>query len=411
MNALHQPSMPPVPKLVFFGISLAAGALLVLYGLCRLRLADFNPTFAFNSRSAALLGDSWYWRGNWQYHVELDPEGAVPFYGEAIAREPLRVDAWLKLAEVELARGDRESAAKILCFLAPRLARSSTWKWKELLLAYDLRDEALFARAFNFILQRLPHHRRDAFQVAVQFWKGSAPILPRVTRENLGAYLSLLMQERALGEAWRTWKAYGKDRELQGDSLSLRFCELLIHQKMLEEATEVWEAWTGRPPEGAYNGGFEEEPLQSAFGWRLRAPSGVQVRRTSEFPYAGRYALHIEFSGKANVDFHHVSQIVPVLGGRAYRLSFAQRGENLTTDQGVFLQVLGRDCRGLLAEGEAIQGSLPWREEILEIQVPEGCHALMLRIRRVESLKFDNKISGDYWLDEVELIPVPAGAS
>ncbi len=35
--------------------------------------------------------------------------------------------------------------------------------------------------------------------------------------------------------------------------------------------------------------------------------------------------------------------------------------------------------------------------------VPAGCEVICSRCMRNESLMFDNKISGDYWLDEVEL--------
>ena len=37
----------------------------------------------------------------------------------------------------------------------------------------------------------------------------------------------------------------------------------------------------------------------------------------------------------------------------------------------------------------------------LDVPVPLGCEAIIVQLRRKESLMFDNKISGDYWLDAV----------
>ena len=37
------------------------------------------------------------------------------------------------------------------------------------------------------------------------------------------------------------------------------------------------------------------------------------------------------------------------------------------------------------------------------MSVPSGCEAIVLQVHRNESLMFDSKISGDYWLDGVEL--------
>jgi hypothetical protein len=53
---------------------------------------------------------------------------------------------------------------------------------------------------------------------------------------------------------------------------------------------------------------------------------------------------------------------------------------------------------------EQVLGDSPWKEEKIEFTAPVGCEAIVLRVHRKESLKMDNKISGDYWLDSVELI-------
>jgi hypothetical protein len=86
-------------------------------------------------------------------------------------------------------------------------------------------------------------------------------------------------------------------------------------------------------------------------------------------------------------------------------LRFARKSRGLTTDQGVSVEVFGYACKGLYRSSDPVLGTQPWAVETIEFQVPEGCEAVAVRLRRRESLKFDNKILGDYWLDSVSLEP------
>ena len=92
--------------------------------------------------------------------------------------------------------------------------------------------------------------------------------------------------------------------------------------------------------------------------------------------------------------------------GQSYILSFFQRSREITTDQGVFIRVSGFQCEGLQAETQPVTGTIPWTQEDLLVEVPEGCEAMLLQVRRKESLKLNNKIAGDFWLDFFRLNPV-----
>jgi hypothetical protein len=84
-------------------------------------------------------------------------------------------------------------------------------------------------------------------------------------------------------------------------------------------------------------------------------------------------------------------------------LLFVRKGSNLTTDRGVLLTVSGYKDE-FKTSSEQVLGDSPWMKDKIEFSVPAGCEAIVLRVRRDESLKMDNKISGDYWLDSVELM-------
>jgi hypothetical protein len=208
----------------------------------------------------------------------------------------------------------------------------------------------------------------------------------------------------------------GKARTITPE-LEVRFCQFLIDTGRLSAAKAVWSEYRARQKAAGGNtgllaggflcdGGFEERPLGSAFGWRFARNEDVVVERRVESPFSGTYSLRLQFTGSKNVAFSHVSQIVPVEPGRSYRLRFARKSRNLTTDQGVYLAVNGFKCEGPAVKTQPVSGTGPWEEEWLELAVPKACEAIMVQVRRNASLMFDSKISGDYWLDGIEMEPL-----
>jgi hypothetical protein len=388
------------------GVFLSLSALLFWYGTCVNRIAAKDLDFAFKHQSTNLFSTPWVWRGNWAYQVELNPAAAIPFYREAISRQVLNLDAWFLLAQMELAEGNTETPRKILQFLSEVLSQVSTWKWNELLLSHDLNEEIHFSKCFNFILSRLPHRIRDASYVAQKFWGDWMQIIPHVDPENHAVFLKTLMQEKEVDAALALWEILETEHSLPERELILRFSQFLLGQARVEAAKNIWFAWRNTQTPGIYNGGFEQAPLNTSFGWKFNRHRQVDIERSSLYPYEGRYSLHLHFTGTSNVSFHHVSHVVPVEPGKTYRLLFAQKTQNITTDQGVFLQVSGYQCKGPGVRSEPLMGTTSWNQEEMEFQVPDECHALLLQVRRKESLMFDNKILGDYWLDAVQLIPV-----
>ena len=54
-------------------------------------------------------------------------------------------------------------------------------------------------------------------------------------------------------------------------------------------------------------------------------------------------------------------------------------------------------------KSEPVLKNALWTREDLQVSVPSGCEAIVVQVHRNESQMFDSKISGDYWLDGVEL--------
>ncbi len=350
------------------------------------------------------FGDSWLLRGNVAYFVDLDPRAAAADYCQAIMRQPLEIDAWLNLAKAELAEGKPQEARYILATLSPAISHVSTWKWQELLLARDLREEMFFSSAFNFILARLPRRTTEGCFLAKDFWGDSLGVIPHVAEDNREVFLAELIKTKDFDAALALWKTIEAGRFPPDRTLHLYFCQTLLIGGKLREAKDLWASWRDDGKSTVYDGGFEAKPTDRGFGWHLERVPEVVIERSTETPFEGSYALHLRFMGTKNLLFRDVYQLIPVEPGTVYSLRFARKTQGLTTDQGVYLEVTGFRCEGLRVTSEPVRKKSPWQKEELTVPVPAGCEVAVLKVCRDESLMFDNKISGDYWLDAIELV-------
>ena len=159
-----------IARIVLTIVLVGMSGALCWYGVGANRLAVKDLAFIKDHfQSLQPFANAWLLRGNLSYYMDLDPQAAAASYRQAIARQPLLIDAWLNLAKAELAAGREDETRRILQTLSPFISHVSTWKWQEFLLARDLQDEELFSAAFNFILVRLPHRAKGACLIAKGF--------------------------------------------------------------------------------------------------------------------------------------------------------------------------------------------------------------------------------------------------
>lgn len=378
---------------------------LVWYGILANRILAKDAQFVKKHSSVDLFVEALHLKANLAYYEQMDPAAAARYDSMAIIGEPLMIEAWLSLAKAELLSGHREKAVQVAGAISPVISSITTWKWQELLLAYELRDDKYFTDCFNFILARIPDSAQEASTVALDFWGDWEAVLKHVAPENGAACLKVLVGAGQADLAFSVWKGIASTGKISDKKFVLRFCEFLLDAGRVKEAKSVWRDFAGEDANGVQNGGFEKEQSDVGFDWRLIRHPDVRVDRTMDAPYEGAYCLHIRFDGMKNVSFNHVQQIVPVTPGRTYRLTFAHKSANLTSDEGVFLFASGFKCQGegFAVKSKPLTGTNRWEKEELEVPVPETCEAISIVVRRNESMRFDNKIAGDYWLDAVEL--------
>jgi hypothetical protein len=208
-------------------------------------------------------------------------------------------------------------------------------------------------------------------------------------------------------DAERIWSALG-ERGWQTPALAGRYCEYLVQKGLYDTAAMTWSA-NREGDEGAYgrrefiwNGGFEEEPVEGPFDWWWREVEGTRVARDDEIAREGSHAIRVEFDGSRNVAFRGLWQQSWLPGGR-YRLRALARTEGVTTDQGVYVQARSEAGGQVTARTEAVRGTAEWTPIEAEVVVRGPGALVRIEVRREESSRIDNKISGRVWLDEVTL--------
>jgi hypothetical protein len=191
----------------------------------------------------------------------------------------------------------------------------------------------------------------------------------------------------------------------------------LLNENRGDEAREVWLdaiAASGNGKEKSangslvFNGSFEYDPVNGGLDWNLVPAQGAACDFDSSAPHAGRRALRIKFDGTQNITFQGVWQIVPVTPGQHYRFEGFLRTAGITTDNGVRFTIsfIGADQAPIILE--SLTGDHPWTAETLEFTPTAGVHEVKITVTRSPSQKFDNKLAGTAWVDDVTIIPAEA---
>jgi hypothetical protein len=242
-------------------------------------------------------------------------------------------------------------------------------------------------------------------------------LLDRVVPLNVNAYfqaLDFLATNRQLDAALVVWQrllAQGKAITL---STAFPFLTELIQQERSEDARRVWlEALSAaglphEPPRNqslVWNGDFSRDFTNGGLDWHWDGLPGVMADFDS--PPSGRSgrSLRLDFSGGINIDLFEPYQYVPVEPSRAYRFHASLRTQSLTTESGARMAIQEPFHHSPELLSENLMGTHPWTSVDADLTTGPDTHFLRIRLRRVPSRLFDNKLGGSVWLADVSLTP------
>jgi len=254
----------------------------------------------------------------------------------------------------------------------------------------------------NYLLGHRKLTRDTLHLLDFHFHNDSAAVVDALEPDSLVVYLKWLMRWGRVDDTGTVWRRIVKEGKPDPDVV-LRYTHFLVGQKKVLAAQEVWD----QPNDGTgmTNAGFEMEITRRGFDWRYREDKkdNWEIRRINSAASDESHALRIWFAGEENIAFHHLYQIVPVVPLKPYQLSYRWKSKWITTDQGPFVEIYGYDQKGLHHKGPMIKGTNLWITETLEFTPPEECNAVVVRLRRLPSRRFDSKIAGTLWLDDFKL--------
>jgi hypothetical protein len=367
---------------------------------------------------------NWYFLGRyWQYNLEdPDSQRAIRAYQTALSFDPYSADTWLDLGTAYETEGDTAAArnAFVQAKRAYPLSPEVSWRYGNFLLR-QREPDAAFAQIKQSV-EADPKRAAAAFSLSMRFDPNVNSVLQRVLPLSQDAYLnviSALAEQGQTDQALIVWSKLAALPPKLQLSQSFPLLEALINKRQVAEAQRVWDqaltfASVSRPPDPpgslVWDGGFETDVVGGGFTWRYSSfLDGVVLTSDSKEKHSGDRSLRLTFNGLTNITFNSVCQYVPVQPSTSYVFSAWVMTRSLSTDQGVRfgLRSIG-DPNNSIAWTEDMEGTQPWTKVELPWISGKDVYELQLCVSRLPSTKFDSKIRGSAWIDDVLLLPAVA---
>lgn len=358
-----------------------------------------------NARYHYLLGLIQYNTGE-----KEDIEKAADSYLRSLESNPLNSKAWLSLAraysDLGLIKYSEHAVKKAVYF--DKNNPNILWEAGVFYLLNEKFAEAV--ELFKRYILMVPDEQERVYSTIYMLKAEPGYVLENLIPNKYSfykRYLNFLMSNSLLRESLDVWDRMKALKPKKEDYLM--YCDFLINAGELSEALKVWRDFIAvfeiNAPQGAsdniiWNGDFESPVENGGFDWRVGRGEGVRVFKDNDIRMTGYASISASFDGTSNPDIYIVRQVALIEPGRNYKLSGYIKTDNITTRNGIFLEITGYKC-GFAKRSETITGTNFWKKVEMEFRTPDDCAALYFGARREQSQKFDNKISGDVWIDSL----------
>ena len=340
-------------------------------------------------------------------------EKAIDRYLLSLKRNPTDARAWVAVARAYRDSGMWEHAEHAMRKAVYMNKNSPSLMWESGVF-FLLEDKAAEAtKSLQRYIRMVPDDQENVYSL---FY--SMKVEPLYIIENLiprdyafyKRYFNFLIAHKLLDESREVWKRmafFNPER-----STYLGYCNFVIETGEMTEARTLWDDFVGKfgigvtgKPFVIWNGDFEMPVENGGFDWRVGKADGVKVFIDKDIRRTGYTSLSANFDGKHNPGVYLAEQIVPVESGKGYKVIGYIKTENVTTKNGVFLDVTGYRCDPFTKRTDSVTGTNLWKDMEVEFTVPGNCKVIKIGIGREKSEKFDSKISGDVWIDSISMIP------
>lgn len=156
------------------------------------------------------------------------------------------------------------------------------------------------------------------------------------------------------------------------------------------------------PDEAVFDGGFEREPTEAGFGWRMHAPAGISIERDRADAYEGGAALRMHFDGRP-VRFDGIRQSLALAAGRYH---FEAMGRDDTDALRPFEWALQCDGQGAALARAALPRIAGWQPATFDVDVPSACASQTLHLRSTARTLVERRMRGALRIDAIRIIPM-----
>ena len=371
-------------------------------------------------------GNAEYWRHagllqQWDVNPS-DMRDAVHYLQVATKVNSRSSGVWMDLADTYATAGDAERARAAFERAQSSFPMSAevAWRYGNFLLYQEK-----YAEAYPKIRKAIVLDPSLTESALTECWQANSdvePIVEGLLPDKSEYYVSAMgffLEQKLVEPAVAVWERQRERGLPAGINETVALVDALIGEGRVGKAQQIWQSglqnsnWpqeSERSGSLVMDGGFENEIANGGFDWREVPLSGSNFDFDSAFVHSGTRSLRVEFDGTENLDFAHVFQYVAVAPEMRYHFSAFVRTENITTDSGIGFEIVdGRQPNRLHVTTSSLTATNPWT--LIESDFVTGPETQVIRItlRRVPSWKFDNKLGGTVWVDDVALTPAQKG--
>jgi len=333
-----------------------------------------------------------------KHMLEADLNAAMSLLQQALTANPSYVPAWLSLAELNNDLGEAEKTSAILLYVDRLTEGLKRWRWDKALTAYQLGKVEMLPGELRYIVRELGgKERNDALQLAFTLWADPEELLEKIGQENISHLLNYAVRKSISEAAMHFWQNIETSGVQWQQKEVLALLDMLLRVGKVQEAADIWRKYFN-PERIFFNGDFSQLFLEQAFGWRTGKKKNFDQLFVKNPNGGSTKFIHYRFKGWENINFSHLSQIVPLASGKTYTLTAEMKSQKMTTNQRPFLEVSGYKCKAAVASSEMVAPDQDWTRHEVVVNVPEECSAVVVRLRRKESKHIDNKLAGQLWL-------------
>jgi len=333
-----------------------------------------------------------------------DEKEIESLYFESVSLNPFEVEGWLGLSEHYLQINDKKSA-KISLYRALELSSNYPSRlWESSILAMRLGEEQIASDNLKKVIISDNDKKDRAFETAWLIFNDSEYITENIiTDESIVEYLKFLIRKGDVSESKRVFENI-KEINLEqniDDRTFQYYIDFLIGKGEIDCAYSEWiNRYPFETPDLVWNSKFENEFINYGFDWIIGEGNNFEI--TIDDVNNSR-KLRIDFNGEENIDFKHVSQIIPVSSESEYEFSTYMSTDDITTRNGVGWEIYCFGDNKLLGSSEFLIGTSEERVLNVKFIAPENCNSIQIILRRYRSNKLDKYINGTIWINKVML--------